>query len=58
MKQSDIKVGSEIVSPNDVVWTVIKKYSKTLMLIKNFQTGKVVCLASGQFRMFKCHEKT
>ena len=52
MKQSEVKVGREIISEYGT-WEIIWKYSKTFILIKKKGTNKTVVLEGGQFRLFK-----
>ena len=56
MKANEIKVGSQITSPNGYVWVIIKKYTKDFILIRSCADGTVKALSKGQYRMFKIRQ--
>lgn len=57
MLRKEIKIGLEILSPNEKPWIITKIYSKDFILIrqkkKNESLGKLCALSQGQFRLFR-----
>lgn len=57
MLKKEMKVGLEILSPGDFVWTIIKKYSGDYLLLRRKDDKKVCALSGGQFRYWKLNQK-
>ena len=57
MRRSEAKEGVVIISQNGFEWRIVKRYSKTFLLIKPISEAiehmKCCSLSGGQFRMFK-----
>jgi len=57
MLKKQMKVGLEILSPNDFVWKVIKKYSLNLFLIKRIEDELTYMLPEKEFYLWELYKK-